>query len=183
MKRKSALLGILAQCKWLLHCEPSSRPDSAPSLVSDKICCLHSSFFCDLDLCKDLCRMKRKSHRADSCQSWMCACLHKKKCWVTCATWKRADSFFSLSKYVLVNTNNIYYGNNTSPRKQHFSASLYLLGRELKRSNKDWGEHPVGGKYSAFCLFTGELRFTFENIRFISFCVFICHWKKVGEMG
>lgn len=80
MKRKSALLGILAQCKWLLHCEPSSRPDSAPSLVSDKICCLHSSFFCDLDLCKDLCRMKRKSHRADSCQSWMCACLHKKKC-------------------------------------------------------------------------------------------------------
>lgn len=37
-----------------------------------------------------------------------------------------------LCKYVLANTNNIYYDNNTSPRKQHFSASLCLLGHELE---------------------------------------------------
>lgn len=36
----------------------------------------------------------------------------------------------------------------------------------------------MGGEYSAFCLFKGELRFTFENARFISFCVSILPLKK-----
>lgn len=39
---------------------------------------------------------------------------------------------------MLVNTNNIHNDNNTSPRKQHFSFSLNLLGGELK-NGMGWG--------------------------------------------
>jgi len=79
---------------------------------------------------------------------------------------------------VLVNKNNIYYDNKTSPRKQHFSASLYLLGHELKRSNKDGGSILLEGNtvLSAFSQENPDLHLkTFSSSAFVSS---FCHWKN-----
>lgn len=176
MKRKPAPLGILPHCKWQFQHEPASRPGCAPSLgFWQNLGSAHSFSYETLTSAKIFAEWMLILAKAGC----LPACLQK--CWITCATWKIGDNFFSC---VLVNTNNLYSNNNTLPRKQHFSASLDIYARIwVKMKQQRLGEHPVGGEYSAFCFFTGESRFTFENVWVHQLLYLVFAIGKVGEIG
>lgn len=77
---------------------------------------------------------------------------------------------------MLVNTNNVYNDNNTSPRKQHFCSSLNLLGDELKNGGGRsirWVENTV---LSASSEENWDLHLkTFRSSSFVSS---VCPWKS-----